>query len=92
VSKLPVTSAHTVSRVTLVSGAVLEISPGHPTAEGRSFGELHAGDALGDLRVKSVTQGAPYAYPFTHDILPASSSGTYFAAGALIASTLADDR
>jgi hypothetical protein len=28
--------------------------------------------------------------PTTHDILPDSSSGTYFAAGALIGSTLAE--
>jgi hypothetical protein len=30
----------------------------------------------------------PYAYDATYDVLPASSSGAYFAAGALVASTL----
>lgn len=90
VQRVPVSNAHTVSRVTLASGAVLEISAGHPTADGRSFGDLHAGDELGGLHVETVVQAAPYAYPFTHDILPDSTSGAYFAAGALIGSTLAE--
>jgi hypothetical protein len=30
----------------------------------------------------------PYEHPFTYDILPGSESGTYFASGALIGSTL----
>lgn len=37
---------HHVVRVTLANGAVLEISPRHPTADGRTFGDLHAGDTL----------------------------------------------
>jgi hypothetical protein len=91
VRKTPVTSAHTVSRVTLASGVVLQISAGHPTADGRTFGDLHAEEVLGGVRVESVVPRAPYAHPFTYDILPDSSSGTYFAGGALIGSTLADD-
>jgi hypothetical protein len=90
VQSIPVTNAHRVSRVTLAGGAVLEISAGHPTADARSFGDLHAGDALGGLHVENVVHAAPYAYSTTHDILPGSSSGTYFAAGALIGSTLAE--
>jgi hypothetical protein len=31
----------------------------------------------------------PYGHPFTYDILPASETHTYFAAGALIGTTLA---
>jgi hypothetical protein len=30
----------------------------------------------------------PYEHPFTYDILPASSTGTYIAGGKLIGSTL----
>jgi hypothetical protein len=30
----------------------------------------------------------PYEHAFTYDILPASETGTYYAAGALIGSTL----
>jgi hypothetical protein len=90
VQSVAVTNAHRISRVTLAGGAVLEISAGHPTADGRVFGDLHAGDELGGLRVENVVQAAPYAHPFTHDILPDSSSGAYFAAGALIGSTLTE--
>jgi hypothetical protein len=78
---------HHVVRVALESGAVLEVSPRHPTADGRTFGDLREGDRLDGARVVRV-ELVPYAHPFTHDILPASSTGAYFAGGALIGSTL----
>jgi hypothetical protein len=78
---------HRVVRVALASGAVLEISAPHPTADGRTFGDLHAGDVLDHLTVTSV-EVIPYTHPFTYDILPASATHTYFAGGALIGSTL----
>jgi hypothetical protein len=78
-----------VPRVTLANGAVLEVSGRHPTAEGRPFSTLRPGDDLGGVAVRSVSPDFPYPYAFTHDILPGSSSGAYFAAGALIGSTLA---
>ena len=72
----------------LDGGAVLEISPGHPTADGRTFGELRA-HALLDAQHEVVSaELVPYRHAATYDILPASSTGTYFAAGALIGSTL----
>ena len=79
--------AHTVVRVVLATGAVLQISPLHPTADLRTFGELRAGDRLDGVSILSASL-VPYAYPATHDILPASDSGTYFAAGVLVGSTL----
>ena len=90
VQRIPVTSAHQVSRVTLASGAVLEISAGHPTADGRTFADLRAGHDLLGTRIASVVHHSAYPYAFTHDILPDSSTGAYFAAGALIGSTLAE--
>jgi len=78
---------HHVRRVSLANGVVLEISAAHPTADGRTFGELHAGSELGGVHVLAVEKAA-YEYPATYDILPASSSGAYFAGGALIGSTL----
>ena len=77
-----------MARVVLSSGAVLEISEAHPTADGRTFGELAAGDRLGPEAVAAV-ESVPYRFSETFDILPASDSGTYFAEGALIGSTLA---
>jgi len=78
---------HRVVEVTLTSGAVLAISGGHPTADGRYFADLQPGDLLGELEVAAVRE-VPYPHPYTYDILPASETGTYFAAGALIGSTL----
>jgi len=66
---------------------VLRISAKHPTADGRSFGDLQTGDWLGSLRVLSV-KWVPYDGAFTYDILPDSDSGLYFAGGALIGSTI----
>ena len=78
---------HHVVRVTLDSGRVLEISPRHPTAEGRTFADLRPGDRLDGARVVEATL-IPYTHSFTHDILPDSDTGTYFAGGVLIGSTL----
>lgn len=81
---------HHVVRVELESGSVLEISAPHPTADGRSFGDLREDDALGGVRIRHVTV-VEYTHAFTYDILPASDSGTYFAGGVLIGSTLGGD-
>jgi hypothetical protein len=78
---------HHVVRVALANGVVLEISPRHPTADGRTFGDLRAGDALDGFKITRA-ELVPYTHPFTYDILPASESHTYFAGGALIGTTL----
>ena len=87
IHRTPVTSDHRVVRVVLENGRVLEISPGHPTADGRWFGDLRAGDSLDGARIVSVELEV-YVHAFTYDILPASDTGTYVAGGALIGSTL----
>jgi len=79
---------HQVMRIELDDGRVLEVSPGHPTADGRTFGELRAGAQLDVQHAIRAVALEPYGYDATYDILPASSTGTYFAAGALIGSTL----
>jgi hypothetical protein len=78
---------HHVVRVTFGDGSELRISAPHPTADGRTFGALHAGDSLDGHPIASA-ELVPYAQPFTYDILPDSDTGTYFAGGALIGSTL----
>lgn len=78
---------HQVVRVVLADGRSLEISAGHPLADGRTFGDLLAGGALDGREVISA-EILPYTYPFTYDVLPGSKTGTYFAAGVLIGSTL----
>ena len=79
---------HRVMKVTLENGAVLEISPRHPTADSRLFADLRAGDSLHGMAVMDAVE-VPYTRGRTHDILPASDSGAYFAGGALVGSTLA---
>ena len=81
-------SGHEVVRVRFATGAVLEVSGTHPTADGRRFYDLEAGDELDHISVVAVER-IPYSFPYTYDILPASSTGAYFAGGALIGSTLA---
>ena len=87
IHRTPVTN-HQVIEVALLDGATLRVSAAHPTADGRSFGQLHAGDWLGGREVASA-HVVPYAHDATYDILPDSDTGTYFAGGALIGSTLA---
>lgn len=79
---------HIVMHIELEGGRVLEISPRHPTADGRAFAELAAG---GSLDGSSIIDARPVAYRYdaTYDILPDSDTATYFAAGALIGSTMA---
>lgn len=83
--------AHHVVRLTLATGAVLEISPGHPTADGRTVGDLRAGDRLAGVEILAAAL-VPYAYDHTFDILPASDSGVYFAGGVPLGSTLRPGR
>lgn len=79
---------HRVVRVRLAGGAILEISGGHPTLDGRTFSELRRGGRLGGVEIVAVDM-VPYGYDRTYDILAGSDSGGYFAGGALIGSTLA---
>jgi hypothetical protein len=82
---------HAVVRVTLEGGAVIEMSGGHPTADGRHFRDLAAGERLGDALVVAA-ELVPYEEPFTYDILPASDSETYFSNGAWLGSTMSRPR
>jgi hypothetical protein len=87
VHREPVTGAHRMVELKLAHGAPLRISPNHPTADGRRFGDLAAGDFVDGVRVLAASL-VDYDQPFTYDILPASDSGSYFAGGVLIGSTL----
>jgi hypothetical protein len=81
-----VAADHRVVRVRLANGATLEISRGHPTLDGRSFGDLRRGGQLGGVEILDV-ETIPYGHDRTYDILPGSDSGGYFAGGTLIGST-----
>ena len=80
---------HHVMRVSLQSGSVLQISPGHPTADGRRFEQLTPGGRLDGVEI-TASELVPYRHDATYDILPDSDTGAYFAGGVLIGSTLAE--
>jgi len=81
-------AGHRVLRVKLNDGGVLEISAGHPLGNGQPLSSLAAGSELDEAHRVASIELVPYGYDRTYDILPRSSSGTYFAAGALLGSTL----
>jgi hypothetical protein len=80
-------SHHSVVELTLMSHAVLKMSAGHSTADGRLFGDLHAGDIL-DGQLILARRDVPYTAPYTYDIYPMSETHTYVAAGVLVGTTL----
>lgn len=80
-------SAHRIVDLRLADGTRIETSPAHPTADGRTFAMLRPGDILDGLMVRSAKL-VSYPHPYTYDILPRSETGSYFANGVRIGSTL----
>jgi hypothetical protein len=80
-------AGHQMVHVVLADGRELLASPGHRTADGRPLGSLASGDGLDG---STITQWelVPYAGDRTWDLLPAGSTGTYWANGILLSSTL----
>jgi hypothetical protein len=87
VGNTPVPATHIVVRVALDDGRLVFVSPGHPTADGRHIGDLAARDTLDGALIASVDRVA-YAGGATYDILPAGTTGAYWANGVLLGSTL----
>ena len=75
-------------RVVLADGRSVVASPGHPSSDGRRIGALTPGDLLDGSRVVTIDV-LPYSGD-TWDLLPRSSTGTYWADGVLLGSTLAN--
>ena len=82
-----VPQGHIMVHVVLADERELYVSPNHPTADGRLFGELLVGDDLDGSKIKNVEQ-VPYNGTYTYDILPSGPTGLYWANGILVASTL----
>jgi len=78
---------HQMVHLRLADGRELLASPGHRTSDGRQLGALRAGDLVDGARVTSWTL-EPYSGDRTYDVLPAGPTGTYWANGILLASTL----
>src|SRR2546425_3568629 len=86
VSHVPAPVGHHVLRLVLADGRTVEASAGHPTLTGRLVGTFRAGDLLDGSPVMAV-DSIPYAGD-TWDLLPAGSTGAYWANDVLLGSTL----
>jgi hypothetical protein len=82
-----VPAGHLMVHLTLADGRQLWASPGHRTADGRPLGSLRVGDVVDGSHI-SVWELVPYAGDRTYDLLPAGITGTYWADGVLLSSTL----
>jgi hypothetical protein len=87
VSRLAVDKTHQMVHLLLDDGREAWVSPGHPTADGRSIGALSPGDLLDGARI-TLFELVPYAFSQTYDLLPAGDTGYYWANGILMGSTL----
>jgi hypothetical protein len=83
-----VPAGHLMVQLRLSDGRELLASPGHRTADGRPLGTLAVGDRL-DGSTVTLWELVPYAGDRTYDLLPAGPTGTYWANGILLSSTLA---
>ncbi len=87
VGSTPVPPTHLMVHLRLADGRELWASPGHRTADGRQLGTLAIGDSVDGSRVIFWAL-EPYAGGSTYDLLPAGPTGTYWANGILLSSTL----
>ena len=86
-SQTPVSPDHKMVELVLEDGRTLLVSPGHPTTDGRTVGDLAPGDVYNGSQVVSADR-VSYGGGFTYDILPGGQTGFYFANGILLDSTL----
>jgi len=87
IGSTPVPATHRVVQLRLSDGRAVDVSPGHPTADGRKVGALTAGDSYDGAVVVSA-ELTPYAGGATFDVLPAGATGMYWANGVLLGSTI----
>lgn len=89
VGSTPVPPTHLMVHLKLADGRELWASPGHRTADGRQLGTLGVGDLV-DGSTVSVWELVHYGGARTYDLLPAGPTGTYWAGGILLSSTLSN--
>ena len=87
VGSSPVPPTHLMVHLQLADGRELWASPGHRTADGRQLGTLSVGDVV-DGSALTLWELVAYAGERTYDLLPAGITGTYWANGILLSSTL----
>ena len=86
-SKVPVPSSHQMIHLVFDDGRELFASPGHPTIDGRTVGDLSPGDVYDGASVVTAKR-ILYGERATYDVLPSGETGFYWANGVLLGSTL----
>jgi hypothetical protein len=89
-SRMAAPYGHQVAHLVLADGRELWVSPGHPVPDGRRIGDLKVGEPLDGSQVAQLDL-LPYGGSAVFDILPAGTTGWYWADGILLASTLEGD-
>jgi hypothetical protein len=87
VGSTSVPAGHLMVHLLLADGRELLASPGHQASDGRPLGSLARGDTVDGSKVL-VWELVPYAGARTYDLLPAGETGTYWAGGIHLSSTL----
>jgi hypothetical protein len=82
---------HHVIRLTLADGRSVTASPGHPLADGRTFGSLILGDSVDGSTVATL-ESLPYSGGETFDLVASGPTGIYLSDGIPLGSTLAPSR
>ena len=88
VGHTPTPAGHQVVHLVLADGRSVDVSPGHPLADGRTVGDLAPGDRADGSVVVSAARRS-YDGAATWDLLPAGPTHVYWADGVLLESTLA---
>lgn len=84
---VPVTPGQFILHLVLHDGRELRVSPAHPTADGRTLGQLEPKSAIDGSWVERIELES-YEGSQTYDLLPAGETGFYWANGILLGSTL----
>lgn len=79
---------HRMVHLVLSDGRELWVSPGHPSSAGVPIRDFRPWDLLDNARI-SLLEMVPYHKSVTYDILPSGETGSYWANGILMGSTLA---
>jgi hypothetical protein len=88
VGSMEAPAGHRMVHVILADGRELLASPGHPTSDGRRLGSLAVSDVLDGATIVRW-ELVPYAHERTYDLLPAGPTGSYWADGIRLSSTIA---
>lgn len=83
----PVSSGASIVHLALSDGRRVSVSSQHPTTDGRTIGDLAVGDVLDGSRVVEA-QTQAYDQPAKYDLLPAGETGSYWANGIPMNSTI----